>query len=126
MRVSSMAMALLALTGCPGGDKDGTGEEQAVLRRERKRRRDADTAFRDAGRDDLAAKEAAEGELIDGYLPRYVIEYLPATPPADDLLPAEVRVATNPDDAAPTEGAAGGSPGIGDRLRQWTPPIFKR
>jgi hypothetical protein len=61
--------------------------------------------------------------LIDGYLPRYVIEYVPATPPADDLLPAEVRVATRPDDAAP---AKGGSPGIGDRLRQLTPPIFKR
>ena len=49
--------------------KDGDGDEQAVLRRERKRRRDAETAFRDAGRDELADQEAAEGELIDTYLP---------------------------------------------------------
>jgi uncharacterized protein YqeY len=49
--------------------KEGEGDEQGVLRRERKRRRDAETAFRDAGRADLADKEAAEGELIDAYLP---------------------------------------------------------
>ena len=49
--------------------KEGAGDEQAVLRRERKRRRDAETAFREAGRTDLAEKEAAEGELIDAYLP---------------------------------------------------------
>src|SRR3954451_21398998 len=50
--------------------KEGTGDEQAVLRRERKRRRDAETAYRDAGRDDLAEKEASEGTVIDGYLPQ--------------------------------------------------------
>ena len=44
-------------------------DEQAVLRRERKRRRDAEDAFRDAGREELAAKEAAEGALIETYLP---------------------------------------------------------
>jgi uncharacterized protein YqeY len=49
--------------------KEGPGDEQAVLRRERKRRRDAETAFRDAGRTDLADKEASEGALIEGYLP---------------------------------------------------------
>ena len=49
--------------------KEGKGDEQAVLRRERKRRRDAETAFRDAGRADLADKEASEGELIETYLP---------------------------------------------------------
>ncbi|MEA2125980.1 MAG: uncharacterized protein QOI80_2762 [Solirubrobacteraceae bacterium] len=49
--------------------KEGPGDEQAVLRRERKRRRDAETAYRDAGRTDLAEKEAAEGALIEGYLP---------------------------------------------------------
>ncbi len=49
--------------------KEGDGDEQAVLRRERKRRRDAETAFRDAGRTDLADQEASEGALIDTYLP---------------------------------------------------------
>lgn len=49
--------------------KEGAGDEQAVLRRERKRRHDAETAFRDAGRDELAASEAAEAAMIDDYLP---------------------------------------------------------
>ena len=47
----------------------GRGDELAVLRRERKRRRDAEAAYRDAGREELAAQEAAEAELIEAYLP---------------------------------------------------------
>jgi uncharacterized protein YqeY len=66
-RVSALRLVLAELQKAA---KDGSDDEQAVLRRERKRRRDAETAFRDAGRDDLAAKEAAEGELIDTYLPQ--------------------------------------------------------
>jgi len=49
--------------------KEGSGDEQAVLRRERKRRRDAEIAFRDAGRSELAEQEAREGALIETYLP---------------------------------------------------------
>ena len=49
--------------------KEGTGDELAVLRRERKRRREAEETFREAGRQELAAKEASEAELIEGYLP---------------------------------------------------------
>jgi len=49
--------------------KEGSGDEVAVLRRERKRRLDAATQFGDAGRTDLADKEAYEAELISGYLP---------------------------------------------------------
>ena len=44
-------------------------DEVAVLQRERKRRVEAATAYRDAGRDDLAAQEESEAELIDAYLP---------------------------------------------------------
>jgi uncharacterized protein YqeY len=44
-------------------------DEVAVLQRERKRRVEAATAYRDAGRDDLADSEEAEAELIDAYLP---------------------------------------------------------
>ena len=44
-------------------------DELAVLRRERKRRLEAGEAYADAGRDDLAAGERAETELIEGYLP---------------------------------------------------------
>ena len=49
--------------------KEGGDDELAVLRRERKRRLDAAAQFRDAGRDELAAGEEAEAELIGGYLP---------------------------------------------------------
>ena len=45
------------------------GGELAVMRRERKRRLEAARAYREAGREDLASGEEAEGELIGGYLP---------------------------------------------------------
>jgi uncharacterized protein len=49
--------------------KEGSDDELAVLRRERKRRLEAAKAYREAGRDDLADGEESEGELIGGYLP---------------------------------------------------------
>jgi hypothetical protein len=49
--------------------KEGEGDEQAVLRRERKRRRESELAYREAGRDDLATGEAYEAETIEAYLP---------------------------------------------------------
>jgi len=49
--------------------KEGSGDEVAVLRRERKRRLDAATQFRDGGRAELAAQEEGEAELIAAYLP---------------------------------------------------------
>jgi uncharacterized protein len=49
--------------------KEGHDDELAVLRRERKRRIEAASAFREGGREDLAAGEEAEAELIAGYLP---------------------------------------------------------
>jgi uncharacterized protein YqeY len=49
--------------------KEGKGDEVAVLRRERKRRLEAATAFREGGGDERAAAEEAEAELIAGYLP---------------------------------------------------------
>ena len=49
--------------------KEGAGDEQAVLRRERKRRRESEQAFREAGREELAAAEAFEAEAIEAYLP---------------------------------------------------------
>ena len=48
---------------------DGGLDETTVLRRERKRRTEAATAYRDAGRADLAADEEAEAEILAGYLP---------------------------------------------------------
>ena len=49
--------------------KEGAGDEQAVLRRERKRRRESEQAYREAGRDDLATAEAYEAETIEAYMP---------------------------------------------------------
>lgn len=49
--------------------KEGSDDELTVLRRERKRRLEAARAYHEAGRDDLAGGEEAEGELIGSYLP---------------------------------------------------------
>jgi hypothetical protein len=49
--------------------KEGSDDELAVLRRERKRRLEAAGAYRDAGREDLAGGEEAEAQIIAGYLP---------------------------------------------------------
>jgi uncharacterized protein YqeY len=49
--------------------KEGKGDEHAVLRRERKRRREAEHTYRDNDRAELAAQEAFEADLIEHYLP---------------------------------------------------------
>jgi uncharacterized protein YqeY len=45
-------------------------DEVAVLQRERKRRLEAATAYREAGRTDLAEGEEREAELIEEYMPQ--------------------------------------------------------
>lgn len=59
----------LVLSELQKAAKEGADDELAVLRRERKRRLEAASAYREGGREDLAALEEAEGELIGGYLP---------------------------------------------------------
>jgi uncharacterized protein YqeY len=59
----------LVLSELQKAAKDGSDDELAVLRRERKRRQDAASAYREAGRGDLADGEEAEAELITSYLP---------------------------------------------------------
>src|SRR3954453_1022411 len=59
----------LVLSELQKAAKDGSDDELAVLRRERKRRHEAARAFRDGGREDLATGEEAEAELIEAYLP---------------------------------------------------------
>jgi uncharacterized protein YqeY len=49
--------------------KEGSQDELAILRRERKRRQEAARAYHEAGREDLAEGEEAEARLIEGYLP---------------------------------------------------------
>jgi uncharacterized protein YqeY len=59
----------LVLSELQKAAKEGDGDELAVLRRERKRRLEAASQFRDGGRPELADAEQAEAELIAGYLP---------------------------------------------------------
>ena len=49
--------------------KLGKGDEIAVLQRERKKRLEAAEAFREGGREERAAAEESEAELIELYLP---------------------------------------------------------
>jgi uncharacterized protein YqeY len=65
-RVSALRLLLSELQKAV---KEGSDDELAVLRRERKRRLDAAAAFEEAGREELAATERSEAELIGGYLP---------------------------------------------------------
>jgi len=74
----------LVLSELQKAAKEGDDDEVAVLRRERKRRLDAAEQFREGGRDELAAQEQDEAELIAGYLPAEL---------GDDELDALVRAA---------------------------------
>jgi uncharacterized protein YqeY len=65
-RVGALRMILSELQKA---SKEGPEDELAVLRRERKRRVEAAKAFREGEREDLAAGEEAEAELIGAYLP---------------------------------------------------------
>jgi len=66
-RVGTLRMLLSELQ--KAAKDGGSVDELAVLRRERKRRNEAERAFRDGGRADLADAEAAEARVIEDYLP---------------------------------------------------------
>jgi len=59
----------LVLSELQKAEKDGDTDELAVLRRERKRRREAAEAYREAARQDLADAEDFEAQIIETYLP---------------------------------------------------------
>jgi uncharacterized protein YqeY len=65
-RVGALRLVLAELQKA---EKEGSSDELAVLRRERKRRLEAATAFRDGDRPELAEAEEAEAEIIQTYLP---------------------------------------------------------
>ena len=64
----------LVLSELQKAAKEDSGDELAVLRRERKRRVEAASAYREAGRVDLAEGEEQEAQLIAGYLPAELSE----------------------------------------------------
>ena len=68
-RVNALRLIVIELQKA---EKDGGSDAVEVLQRERKRRLEAAEAYRDGGRDDLAAGEEREAELIAGYLPAQI------------------------------------------------------
>jgi uncharacterized protein YqeY len=70
---STLRMALAAIGNAEVAGKVkrelSDAEVTTVLTREAKKRREAATAFADAGRDEQAARERAEGDVLERYLP---------------------------------------------------------
>jgi uncharacterized protein len=65
----------LVLSELQKAAKEGGADELAVLRRERKRRLEAASAYREAGQQERARGEEAEAELIGSYLPAELSEH---------------------------------------------------
>ncbi|BCJ65922.1 GatB/YqeY domain-containing protein [Polymorphospora rubra] len=74
LTTSTLRMALAAIGNAEvaGKAKRDLSDDEvlAVLTREAKKRREAAVAFADAGRTEQAAKETAEGEVLERYLPK--------------------------------------------------------
>ena len=73
LRSSTLRMVLTSITNAEVAGKVSRelsdDDILSVLSTEAKRRREAATAFQEGGRAEMAAKEAAEGEVIAEYLP---------------------------------------------------------
>ena len=107
----------MALTSISNEEVSGTAahdltddEITRILAREAKRRREAATAFADAGRGDQAAAERAEEDVLAGYLPAQL---------SDDELTAIVA-------AAIAETGASGPGGMGQVMKVVTPRVAGR
>jgi len=78
-KTSTLRMAISALSYYEiekgGAGYEATEEDvEAVLQRQAKQRRDSIEQFKAGGRDELAAKEAKELELLESYLPKQMAE----------------------------------------------------
>jgi uncharacterized protein YqeY len=107
----------MALTSISNEEVSGTAahdltddEITRILAREAKRRREAATAFADAGRGDQAAAERAEEDVLASYLPAQL---------SDDELTALVA-------AAIAETGASGPGGMGQVMKVVTPRVAGR
>lgn len=78
LRSSTLRMVLTAVTNAEvaGKEQRELSDEDVVtvLVSEAKKRREAATAFEDAGRTEMAAKERAEAEVLADYLPEQLDE----------------------------------------------------
>jgi len=114
VRLRTLRMALTSITNeevAGAVARDLTDDEiLKVLTREARKRREAAEAFSAAGRDEQAAAERAEGEVLAGYLPAQL---------SDDELAALVA-------AAIAETGATGLPGMGLVMKTITPRVAGR
>jgi uncharacterized protein len=73
LTTSTLRLALAAVRTAEVAGKSAKelsdDEVLSVLTKEAKKRREAATAFAEAGRTEQAAKENSEGEILEGYLP---------------------------------------------------------
>ncbi|KRE60826.1 GatB/YqeY domain-containing protein [Nostocoides sp. Soil756] len=73
VRAATLRMTLTSVTTAEVAGEEarelGDDEILKVLAKEAKKRRESATAFRDAGREELAATEEAELAVLEGYLP---------------------------------------------------------
>ncbi|GAA2643931.1 GatB/YqeY domain-containing protein [Paractinoplanes durhamensis] len=78
LTTGTLRMALSAVRNAEvaGSEARALSDDEvlAVLTKEAKKRREAATAFADAGRSEQAAKEQSEGEIIDRYLPKQLTD----------------------------------------------------
>jgi uncharacterized protein YqeY len=78
IRKSTLRMALTAVTKAEVAGKEARELSDAevvdVLSAEAKKRRESVTAYRDAGREELAEKEQAEADILAEYLPEQLSE----------------------------------------------------
>ncbi len=112
MRTLRMALSSISNEEVAGASARDLSDDEVmkVLTREARKRREAAEAFGAAGRDDQAAAERAEGEVLAGYLPAQL---------DDDELSALVA-------AAITETGASGMQGMGQVMKVLTPRIAGR
>jgi uncharacterized protein YqeY len=107
LRRDTLRMAESAIYNAEKRDRRTYSDDEiaAILAREVKTRRESIEAFRGGGREDLAAKEAAEVEILAGFLPEQL---------------SEADIATLVDEAIATTGAA--SPRDMGKVMGWLAP----
>ena len=114
VRMRTLRLALSSITNeeVAGASARQLSDDEVmkVLTREARKRREAAEAFGAAGRDEQAAAERAEGEVLAGYLPAQL---------SDDELSALVA-------AAIAETGASGMPAMGQVMKTLTPRIAGR
>lgn len=116
VRSSTLRMVLTAVTNAEVAGKQAKeltdDDVMTVLTSEAKKRREAATAFADAGREEMAAKEKAEAAVIAEYLP---------TPLTDEEIAALVTAAIEK-----TGAAADGMKAMGKVMGVVTPQVKGR